>query len=246
MSPAVDHPVFAPLYPRVAAAWDAAGGNQHRQELLAGVAGQVVELGGGNGAHFPHYPAEVQEILAVEPEPRLRRKAEQAARQTATSIQVVDADADTLDPDGESFDVAVTSLVLCSVPDPGQDLQAPYRALRPGGQLRFYEHVRSSRPTTARLQDTIDVLWPTVAGGCHCNRDTLTACRRVHPRHPPLVQVLAQPSAHADRTHDPRNRAQARLTKQPARAAHPSVTAGHHGARPSHPPTPTSDMDLLT
>lgn len=171
----VDHPVFARLYPRVAAALDAAGGHQHRQELLAGLAGRVIELGAGNGANFVHYPGEVSEVIAVEPEPGLRRKAEQAARHAATAIRVIDGDADDLDLPAASFDAAVTSLVLCSVPDQHRALAGVYRVLRPGGQLRFYEHVRSPHPVAARLQDTADVVWPAIAGGCHCNRDTLSA-----------------------------------------------------------------------
>lgn len=171
----VDHPIFARLYPRIASACDAAGGYRHRHDLLVGLAGRVIELGAGNGANFGHYPAEVSEVIAVEPEPGLRRRAERAARRAATTIQVIDGDADTLDLPADSFDAAVASLVLCSVPDPRRALAALYRVLRPGGQLRFYEHVRSPHPVAGRLQDTIDVIWPAVAGGCHPNRDTLSA-----------------------------------------------------------------------
>lgn len=167
--------MFAPLYPRIAAAADRSGGQAHRQELLAGLAGRVVELGAGNGANFAYYPPAVTEVVAVEPEAALRRQAENAARRAPVAIEVLDAEADALRLPSDSFDAAVTSLVLCSVPDPPSALAALYRVLRPGGQLRFYEHVRSSLPAAARLQDGIDLIWPAVAGGCHTNRDTLSA-----------------------------------------------------------------------
>lgn len=171
----VNHPFFARLYPRIAAVADAAGGSQHRRQLLAGLHGRVVELGSGNGANFAHYPSQVSEVVAVEPEAGLRRQAEWAAGQSAIAIRVVSGEADTLDLPADSFDAAVASLVLCSVPDPARSLTALYRLLRPGGQLRFYEHVRSSHPVARRLQDAIDRPWSAIAGGCHCNRPTLDA-----------------------------------------------------------------------
>ncbi len=171
----VNHPFFSRIYPRIAAATDSGGGYQHRRELLTGVRGRVVELGAGDGRNFDHYPAEVSEVVAVEPEPRLRNQAVHAARRAPVSIRVIDGEADALDLSADSFDAAVVSLVLCSVADQHRALRELYRVLRPGGQLRFYEHVRAHTPTAVRLQDALDVVWPIVGGGCHPNRDTLTA-----------------------------------------------------------------------
>lgn len=171
------HPWFARLYVRLSQAAEKAGADAHRDRLLAGLNGKVIELGAGNGLNFRHYPDTVTEVLAVEPDDVLRGHAETAAGKAAIPIRVVAGNADALPaPDG-SYDAAVASLVLCSVPDPASALAGLRRALRPGGELRFYEHVRSGRHWLGRLEDLVDPLWSRAAGGCHPNRDTLGAIR---------------------------------------------------------------------
>ena len=112
----VRHPVFARCYARVGHLMEAEVAD-HRSKLLAGLTGRVIEVGAGNGLNFPHYPATVTEVLAVEPEPHLRRLALAAARQAPVPIRVVDGTAEALPvPDG-AVDVVVASLVLCTVAD---------------------------------------------------------------------------------------------------------------------------------
>ena len=146
---------------------------EHRKELLAGISGSVIEIGAGTGANFPHYPAGVGEIVAVEPEPYLRALATTAAAETSTPVRVVDAVADQLPFADASFDAAVSSLVLCSVANQAAALAELHRVLRPGGELRFYEHVRAESPRFASAQRALDVVWPHLGGGCHASRDTL-------------------------------------------------------------------------
>jgi ubiquinone/menaquinone biosynthesis C-methylase UbiE len=86
---------------------------------------------------------------------------------------VVDGIADELPSADESCDAAVTSLVMCSVPNPDAALSEIRRVLRPGGELRFYEHVRSNQPRMSRWQDRVNPLWRRIGGGCNANRDTL-------------------------------------------------------------------------
>ena len=169
----VSHPIFARFYGLISPAAEKAGAAEHRTELLAGLRGRVIEPGAGNGLNFAHYPPEVTEVIAVEPEPYLRHKAIQAATRTAVPVKVVDGEADHLPAADESFDAAVTSLVLCSVPDPTLALSELYRVIRSGGELRFYEHVRADTPGRARLQDRADRIWPYLGGGCHTGRDTV-------------------------------------------------------------------------
>jgi len=152
----VGHPVFARLYERMAPSLERAGGATHRDEPLAGISGRVIEVGAGNGSCFAHYPDTVVELVAVEPEPSLRRAAQSAARSVDMPIGVVDGHASALPGEDASFDAAVASLVLCSVPDPEAALREVRRVLRPGGELRFYEHVRSEDPGQARLHDRVD------------------------------------------------------------------------------------------
>lgn len=170
----VRHPVFARCYARVGHLMDAEIGD-HRRRLLAGLHGRVLEVGAGNGLNFPHYPATVTEVLAIEPEPYLRRLAMAAASQAPAPIRVADGTAEALPADDATFDGVVASLVLCTVTDPDQALAEVRRVLRPGGTLRFYEHVRATDPRLARWQDQLERPWGWLVGGCHPNRDTVAA-----------------------------------------------------------------------
>jgi ubiquinone/menaquinone biosynthesis C-methylase UbiE len=178
MSLEVHHPLFARLFDRMAATTEAQGAAEHRDRLLAGLGGRVIEVGAGNGLNFAHYPATVTEVLAVEPEDYLRAKAERAAEEAPVLIRVVDGLADHLPAQDASFDAVVASLVLCSVPDQAEALAEIRRVLRPGGALRFYEHVLSDERGLARLQNAVAWFWPWVGGGCHPNRDTVEAIER--------------------------------------------------------------------
>ena len=148
-----------------------------RDELLGGLTGSVLELGAGNGIGFAHYPDTVEQVVAIEPEPYLRAKAVVAAAQAPLAITVMDGLADALPLQDASVDAAVCSLVLCSVPDALLALGELRRVLRSGGELRFFEHVRSADPRRARLQRAVDRsgAWRLLAGGCHCARDTSAA-----------------------------------------------------------------------
>ncbi|HLH13255.1 MAG TPA: class I SAM-dependent methyltransferase [Solirubrobacteraceae bacterium] len=170
------HPLFARIYPRVARAVEARGGSEHRRALLAGLAGAVIEIGAGNGLNFAHYPASVSRVTAVEPEPRLRALAERAASAAPVPVRVLDGVAQALPAGDGEFEAAVFSLVLCSVPDQRLALAEARRVLIPGGELRFYEHVRSADARRARIQRLLDAsIYPTLAAGCHCSRDTVGA-----------------------------------------------------------------------
>ena len=172
----VRHPLFARLFDRLSPLMEREAG-EHRDELLAGLSGRVVEIGAGNGVNFGHYPPTVEEVVALEPERYLRAKAHEAAGAVAVQVIVRDGVADPLPLDTDEFDAAVASLLLCSVPDAGPALAELRRVLRPGGELRFLEHVRSDSPRKARIQERLDSsgVWPRLGGGCHCSRDTVAA-----------------------------------------------------------------------
>lgn len=170
----VHHPVFARLYTRVGHLMEAEVAD-YRGKLLAGLAGRVIEVGAGNGLNFPHYPATVTEVLAVEPEPYLRRLALTTARQAPAPIRVVDGTAEALPAEDSTFDTVVATLVLCTVAGLAGALAEIRRVLRPGGMLRFYEHVRADAARLARWQDRLERPWGWLAGGCHPNRNTAAA-----------------------------------------------------------------------
>lgn len=171
----INHPAFSRFYQRFAGVMERRGADAHRRWLLAGLQGEVIEVGAGHGPNFAHYPPEVARVVAVEPELHLQQAAQQAVATAPVPVEVHDGLAERLPFDDDSFDAAVLSLVLCSVPDQPTALAEVRRVLRPSGQLRFYEHVRSSRPRSARVQHAVDVVWPHLAAGCHTARDTVGA-----------------------------------------------------------------------
>lgn len=176
MTTPVRNPFFARWYARMSAN-EGAEQVQHRRQTLAGLSGRVVELGAGNGSNFGHYPVEVSEVIAVEPEPYLRERAVQMASKAPVTVKLVDAVADALPFEDGSFDAAVAALVLCSVPDQARALAELHRVVRPGGELRFYEHVHAHTQPMRAVLEIADrsTLWPRLAGGCHPTRETLDA-----------------------------------------------------------------------
>jgi ubiquinone/menaquinone biosynthesis C-methylase UbiE len=177
-----DHarPRFARVYMRAAAGAERRGATAHRRRLLEGLEGTVLELGAGHGLNFPHYPPTVTEVIALEPEPTLRARATGAAATAAVPIRMLGGVADEVPLGDASVDAAVASLVLCSVPDQDRALAELRRVLRPGGELRFYEHVIARcqpKRTLLQLADHSG-LWPRLAGGCHPARDTGRAIER--------------------------------------------------------------------
>jgi ubiquinone/menaquinone biosynthesis C-methylase UbiE len=176
----VHHPVFARLYSWLAPRAEKSGIAEHRAEMLEGLRGRVIEVGAGNGLNFAHYGDGVTEVVAVEPEAYLRARAEEAASRAAVPVVVREGAASRLPASDGEFDAGVASLVLCSVPDQDAALAELRRVIRPGGELRFYEHVVSESPRHAALERMLDRrgIWPRVAGGCHLSRDTTEAIQR--------------------------------------------------------------------
>jgi ubiquinone/menaquinone biosynthesis C-methylase UbiE len=176
---AVRHPLFARLYVRMTK-HESPAQIDHRRQTLAELSGRVIEVGAGNGRNFGFYPAEVEAVVAVEPEPTLRAHALEAAARAPLPVEVVDAVAGALPFEDASFDAAVTTLVLCTVPDVAAALGELRRVLRPRGELRFLEHVHAEHQPLRAIQSLADAstLWPRLTGGCHAARDTLRAIER--------------------------------------------------------------------
>lgn len=177
MTTEVHHPLFARIYPRLAEVAERHGAREHRDEALAPAAGQVLEIGAGHGLNFRHYPPAVTGVLALEPEPALRKLAREAAATASVPVTVEDGVAERLPADDASFDTVVTSLVLCSVRDLPTALAEIRRVLRPDGRFLFYEHHRSSSRGFAAYQRVVDLLWPHLSGGCRVSRRTEQAIR---------------------------------------------------------------------
>lgn len=147
-----------------------------RRQALAGLRGRVIEVGSGDGRSFEHYPPDVERLLAVEPDPTARAAAVERARTAAIPIEVVEGVAEKLPAEDRAFDAAVVMGVLCTIPDPAAALLELRRVLVPGGELRFWEHVRAKNPVFRALQRSFDALfWTRALGGCRTTRDTESA-----------------------------------------------------------------------
>jgi ubiquinone/menaquinone biosynthesis C-methylase UbiE len=198
--------LFAAVYDRGLKATEEAGLREMRRELLARAEGRVVELGAGTGANLDLYPQAVEDLVAVEPDPYMVKRLRAKLAESSRAASVVEAPAERLPFEDSSFDTAVATLVLCTVPDPGAALAEAARVLKPGGRLLFVEHVRAEGPSLARWQDRLERPWRFLGDGCHCNRDTVATIaasplqvekleRGEMPKAPPIVTPLVRGSA---------------------------------------------------
>jgi SAM-dependent methyltransferase len=185
---------FARFYDRALKATEENGLGAMRGELLAEARGRVVEIGAGTGVNLELYGDGVEDLTLVEPDPhmgaqlrkRLAERGEDESREGASidpadalaapvkpiPAHLVAAPAEALPFPDDTFDTAVATLVLCTIPDPVAAINELARVLRPGGRLLFIEHVRAEDASSARWQDRLEKPWRFLADGCHCNRDT--------------------------------------------------------------------------
>jgi ubiquinone/menaquinone biosynthesis C-methylase UbiE len=174
--PSLNERFNAAMYEPFLALGERRGGESRRVSLLGDLRGSVLEIGAGTGLNLPHYPAAVDELVLTEPDPGMAARL--SRRVTAGRARVVPAPAESLwFPDG-AFDAVVSTMVLCTVPDPAAALDEIARVLRPGGRLVLIEHVLSPSPRLARWQRRLATPWAAFAAGCRCDRDTVTLLSR--------------------------------------------------------------------
>lgn len=148
-----------------------------RTEALAPACGHVVEIGFGTGLNLEHYPPAVRDLVAIEPNPGMLARAEERIAQASFPVHVVAGSAEDLPFADGAFDTAVSTLTLCTVPDPARALGQLRRVLREDGRLLLMEHGLAEDPGVARWQERLDWLQTRVACGCHLNRDILRIAR---------------------------------------------------------------------
>jgi ubiquinone/menaquinone biosynthesis C-methylase UbiE len=153
------------------------GMRRRRGALLEDAVGRVVEIGAGTGLNVEHYPDAVADLVLVEPDRAMRRRLALRLRRRARVARIVDSSAERLPLPDASVDTVVSTLVLCTVDEPGRALAEIARVLRPDGQLLFIEHVRASSRFLAACQDHLFEPWRRFAGGCRCNRPTVELMR---------------------------------------------------------------------
>ena len=164
-----------------AAYWDRAvkmesrGLQKLRDESVASLSGRVLEIGVGNGANLHRYPKAVAELVATEPDPFMLERARKHAATLERPVDLHQAPAEDLPFDDASFDAVVSFLVLCTVTDQPQALSEIMRILKPGGQLRYVEHVRFAGALGGISQDLAAPFWRWLGAGCNPNRRTREA-----------------------------------------------------------------------
>jgi SAM-dependent methyltransferase len=197
---------FTALYDWMLKSTEEEGLRDMRRETLSGASGRTIDLGAGTGANLGLYPDSVTELVLAEPDPHMLRKLRPKAEEAGVEAEIVQAGAEDVPFEDSSFDTAVFTLVLCTVPDPAAALAEAARILKPGGRLLFVEHVRSEDSGLARWQDRLERPWHFFGDGCHCNRDTVATIEAAPfavegvektelPKSPPIVRPLVMGSA---------------------------------------------------
>jgi ubiquinone/menaquinone biosynthesis C-methylase UbiE len=203
------HRIFAALYDRMLSGTEDAGLRDMRTELLAGARGRTLELGAGTGLNLAHYTDAVTELVLTEPDPHMARRLRTRLDDGSPApgrVEVIEAPAESLPFEDQSFDTVVSTLVLCSVESPGGATAEIARVLKPDGRLLYLEHVRSGDPALARWQDRLERPWGWLGAGCHPNRDTVAQLEATGlvaepvqrdrlPKAPPIVRPLVRGEA---------------------------------------------------
>lgn len=143
---------------------------QLRSELLAQAAGTVLEIGLGTGLNLPHYSKQVTWLHAVEPATLLPERLVQRGKETTFPIEVKRVGAETIPFDDQTFDCAVSTWTLCTIPDPIKALREVRRVLKPEGRFLFLEHGRSDDEKIATWQDRLNPFQRIIGCGCNLNR----------------------------------------------------------------------------
>ncbi|HEX6752412.1 MAG TPA: class I SAM-dependent methyltransferase [Solirubrobacterales bacterium] len=197
---------FSAVYDGLMKSTEEAGMREIRREALSQARGRTIDIGAGTGINVELYPEAITELLLAEPDEHMLNRLRPKVPGWGREVSVVQAPADGLPYDDDSFDTAVFTLVLCTVPDPPAALREAARVLKPGGKLLFVEHVRSEDPGLARWQDRLEGPWRFLGDGCHCNRDTVAnieaspfevekVVKGELPKSPPLVRPLVHGQA---------------------------------------------------
>ena len=166
------HKWFAAMYDRINGR-DEKGYLKHiRSHIVGGARGRVLEVGAGTGANFPYYDAsEACTVVATEPDPYMLERARRKRDDLSLPIELQQAPAEWLPFEDDSFDTVVSTLVMCTVGDVEGALREIRRVLKPDGEFRFYEHVRSTHSVGAFFQDLVTPACRWLGAGCHPNRD---------------------------------------------------------------------------
>lgn len=163
---------FPKLYDTLMGPLERRGIQDIRKTLIQKASGKVLEIGSGTGLNFPHYQR-AESVVAIDPEPLMRKQSLLRANQATVPVEVIVAGAEELPFSNNSFDTVVGTLVLCTIPDPQRALYEIRRVCKPNGQVLLFEHVKINHLVLGRIQDWLTPIWKRLCDGCHLNRNTL-------------------------------------------------------------------------
>jgi ubiquinone/menaquinone biosynthesis C-methylase UbiE len=142
----------------------------YRERVAGAAEGRILDIGVGSGLNLPFYARQGQEILGLDPSPRLLARAVSNAQHLQISVYLLEGSAERIPLADRSMDTVVMTWTGCSIPDIRTALGEMRRVLKPGGRLLFVEHGRAPEAGVARWQDRLDPFWHRFSGGCHLNR----------------------------------------------------------------------------
>lgn len=143
---------------------------EYRSRVVPAAEGRVLEIGIGSGLNLPFYSRNVENVIGLDPSPKLLSMARRHPRSQVSAVEFVEGSAEAIPLEDISIDTVVTTWTLCSIPDAERALAEIRRVLKPGGRLLFVEHGRAPEPNVRWWQDRLTPMWKHIGGGCHLNR----------------------------------------------------------------------------
>ena len=144
---------------------------QYRQQLLAEVEGEVLEIGFGTGLNLPYYPEKIDKLTTVDPNPGMKKLAEKRIKQSSITVDIRLLNGESLPMEDNRFDCVVSTWTLCSIIQVERAIAEIYRVLKPGGKFLFIEHGLSNEANIQVWQNRLTPIQKIIADGCHLNRN---------------------------------------------------------------------------
>jgi ubiquinone/menaquinone biosynthesis C-methylase UbiE len=142
----------------------------YRSRVVPAAEGRVLEIGIGSGLNLPFYSEDVQQVIGLDPSPKLLALARRVERPRSGCVELIEGSAEEIPLEDACVDTVVTTWTLCSIPDATRALREMRRILKPTGHLLFVEHGRAPDPNVVWWQDRLTPVWKCIGGGCHLNR----------------------------------------------------------------------------